>query len=154
MIEFLFELVFQFLFEVVAEFLFEVGFKSAAKVLRLRIVRYGLLLAVGFGFGVWWGDRLSGGHRPTLFWVSLAVAALAGLSALRRRPHNVSKGDEAAVVELRRLADGPEAHETAAWRAILDPRDWPVQRLVGLALLNGAVAAGIAVGFEPSNPLG
>lgn len=118
------------------------------------MVRYGLSVAVGFGFGVWWGDRLSGGHRPTLFWVSLAVAALAGLAALRRRPQEVSKGDEAAVAELRRLADGPDAQEAASWRVLFDPRQWPAHRLVGLALLNGAVAAGIAVGFEPSNPLG
>ena len=154
MIEFLLELVFQFLFEVVAEFLFESGFKSAAKVLRLRIVRYGLAVAVGFGFGVWWGDRLSGGHRPTLFWVSLAVAAVAGFGALRHRPPEVSQGDATTIAELRRLATVGAVEEVPRWRMMFDPRLWPAHRFVGLALLNAAVAAGIAVGFEPGNPLG
>jgi hypothetical protein len=149
MLEFLFELVFQFLFEVVAEFLFEAGFKGAARVLRIRWVRYGLTVVVGFGFGVWWGDRLSGGHRPSLFWVSVAVAVVASISALRRQPDMAPPGEESAVAELRRLADTTAPEPGRSWRTSIDPRQWPTHRLVGLAILNGAVAAGIAVGFEP-----
>lgn len=149
MLELLFELVFQFLFEVVAEFLLEAGFKGAARVLRNRWVNYGLAVVVGFGFGMWWGDRLSGDHRPALFWVSLAVAAIAGVGALRRRTELAPPGEERAVAELRRLADSTEVVAGRSWRRIVDPRQWPSHRLVGLAVLNGAVAAGIAVGFEP-----
>jgi hypothetical protein len=47
------------------------------------------------------------------------------------------------------LADTPAAGDAFSWRAVVDPRRWPVQRLVGLAVLNGTVAAGIAVGFNP-----
>jgi hypothetical protein len=149
MLEFLFELVFQFLFELVAEILFEAGHKGAARVLRNRWVRYGLAVVVGFGFGVWWGDRLSGHHRPALFWVSLAVAAVAGIGALRRRTDSAAPGEERAVAELRRLAERPTPEAAHSWRTVVDPRRWPAHRLVGLAILNGAVAAGIAVGFEP-----
>ena len=148
MVELLFELVFQFLFEVVAEFLLEAGWKRTARALRNRWVRYGLAVVVGFGFGVWWGDRLSGDHRPALFWVSLAVTATASVGALRRRSEMAPPGGERAVAELRRLADGPEVDAGRPWRSMVDPRQWPSHRLVGLAVLNGAVAAGIAVGFE------
>jgi hypothetical protein len=148
MLELLVELVFQFLFEVVAEFLLEAGWKRAARVLRHRWVNYGLAVVVGFGFGVWWGDRLSGDHRPALFWVSLAVAVIASVGALRRRSEMAPPGEERAVAELRGLADSTQVEPGLSWRTIMDPRQWPSHRFVGLAVLNGAVAAGIAVGFE------
>ncbi len=147
MLEFVFELVFQILFEVAGEFLLEAGYKRTARVLRSPAVRYGLAGAAGFGFGVWWGERLSGGHRPYLFWVSLAVAVVAGVAALRRRAEMPSS-PAGAVAELRSLADTPPSRPEAGWRTIIDPRRWPTQRFVGLAVLNGAVAAGIAVGFD------
>ena len=149
MLEFVFELVFQFFFEVVAEFLFEAGYRGAARVLRSRIVRYGLAAVVGFGFGVWWGDRLSGGHRPYLFWLSLAVAAVSGIAALRRSSEMNQPPPASPVDDLRQLAVSPAGAGRPSWRAIVDPRRWPVHRFVGLAVLNSAVAAGIGVGFDP-----
>lgn len=149
MLEFLFELVFQFLFEVLAEFLLEAGWKRAARALRSPLVRYGLAAVVGFGFGVWWGDRLSGGHRPYLFWVSLAVAAVSVIAAVRRRADTAPPGEVSAVAELRRLSDSPPNRPERSWLTIVDPRRWPTHRLIGLAVLNGAVAAGIAVGYRP-----
>ena len=147
MLEFLVELVVQFVFEVVAELLFEAGFTAAGRVLRFRVVRYGLAVVAGFGFGVWWGDRLSGSHRPYLFWVSLTVAVMAGIGALRRRTD--APGEDSAIAELRRLSDTGPGEVGPRWRMSVDPRRWPTHRLVGLAVLNGAVAAGIAVGFNP-----
>jgi hypothetical protein len=148
-LEFLFEVVFQVVFEVIAEGLLEAGYKRTARVLRSPAVRYGLGAAVGFGFGVWWGDRLSGGHRPSLFWISLAVAAVSGAAALRRASEMKRPDPAGALDTLRGLADRPADADRFSWRAVVDPRRWPVQRFVGLAVLNGAVAAGIAVGFNP-----
>ena len=149
MLEFLFELVFQVVFEAIAEGLLEAGYKRTARVLRFPAVRYGLGAGVGLGFGVWWGDRLSGGHRPSLFRISVAVAAVSGVAALRRSSELKRPDPPRAADNLRGPADTPADTDGFSWRAVVDPRRWPVQRLVGLAVLNAAVAAGIAVGFNP-----
>jgi hypothetical protein len=97
-LEFLFEVVFQVVFEAVAEGLLEAGYKRTALVLRFPAVRYGLGAGVGFAFGVWWGDRLSGGHRPSLFWISLAVGAVSGVAALRRS-REIKRPDPSGAVD-------------------------------------------------------
>lgn len=88
--------------------------------------------AVGFGGGYWWGSRLTELGRtdpPRSLWVSIALAgafvALAVVRAVRRR---------------RPVAD--DTVTLAPWR-------WSVLRLLGFAVLNVAVAAGIAAGFTP-----
>ena len=88
----------------------------------------------GFGFGLWWGGRLSDAalvHRPRLLWVSLAV----GMAFL-------------LYAAIARASGEPRAGSRL--RAVIDPRQWPADRLVSLAVLNLAIAAGIELGFNPS----
>lgn len=128
--EIIFELFFQVLFELIGEVLFEVGFRGTARVLRSRVGRFVLASAAGFGGGLWWGARLSERGRvnePATLWISLALAVVSGVWAVwrwRGRPLDGSS-----------LLAPP-------WR-------WPAYRLVGFALLNAAVAAGVAAGFHP-----
>lgn len=134
--DFLFEIVFQVVFEVVGELFMEFGFKASARVVRSKLGRAAVSSVVGFGFGVWWGAHLAGqggSHRPRLLWVSLAVALAAGVGALWRRRQareRPREGVQRVIVFL------------APWR-------WPAFRLVGFALLNAAIAAGILTGWHP-----
>jgi hypothetical protein len=75
--------------------------------------------------------------------------AAAGIAALRRSSEQPGPGSAGAVAEARRLAPTAPDDAGPAWRTFVDPRRWPLHRLVGLAVLNGAVAAGIAIGFNP-----
>ena len=131
--DFVFELLFQFLFEVVGEGLVELGFKGSARVLRSKIGRAVASTIAGFAFGVWWGAHLvdqGGAHRPRLFWVSIALALVAGIGAHRR--WRTSAADEGQPVKILQVP----------WR-------WPLYRLVAFAALNTAIAAGIATGWHP-----
>jgi hypothetical protein len=90
----------------------------------------------GFGFGVWWGAHLveqGAAHRPRLFWVSIALAVVAGIGAYRRWQRSgwadPNEGQPVTVLQV-------------PWR-------WPVYRLVAFAVLNTAIAAGIATGWHP-----
>ena len=134
--DFLFEIVFQFLFEIVAQALLELGFRGASRVLRSRVGRSVVAAGAGFGFGLWWGGRLSDAslvHRPRLLWVSVGVAVVAlALAASTHRDANQE-------VASRRARD------------LLDPTRWPAQRLVTFAVLNLAIAAGTEIGFVPSH---
>jgi hypothetical protein len=130
-VDFLFEFVFQILFEFLGEFLIEFGFKGAAAVLRSRIGRYATSAIAGFAFGVVWGAHVAEigtPHRPRLFWVSVTLALLALLGGAYRRRRPV---DAITVTAL-------------AW-----PWTWPAARWAGFAVLNGAVAAGVATGWHP-----
>jgi hypothetical protein len=42
--------------------------------------------------------------------------------------------------------------DDAWWLDVVGPWRWPAFRLVGLALMNVALAAGIAVGYTPPVP--
>ena len=134
--EIILELLLEFVGQVVLEFLLDVLGRGAARVLRNRVVKAVLGVAVGagvgFGGGYWWGARLTELGRtdpPKSLWVSIALAcvfvALAVVRAVRRRR--------------------PVADDTVP----LVPWRWSVLRLVGFAVLNAAAAAGIAAGFEP-----
>jgi len=130
-VEIIFELVFQVLFEIIGQVLFEIGLRGTARVVRSRIGRFVLGSAVGFGGGLWWGARLSERGRveePRTLWISLGLAIAVGLAALWRwRAANPK--------------DEPSPF-SPPWR-------WPAHRLVGFAVLNAAVAAGVAIGFDP-----
>ena len=128
--DFIFEFVFQILFEILGEALFEFGFKGAAAVMRSRVGRYATMAIAGFIFGVLWGTNLAGGdHRPRLFWVSIAMAVIAGLGALYRR--------QRPVAEHRGLG------------YLVAPTTWPAWRWLGFVVLTVAVALGIATGWTP-----
>lgn len=128
MLEFLLELLLEGVFELVAEVVLEQGYRRTAQLFRSRLGRYAIGAAVGAGFGTWWGDHLSAPgrqHGPRLFWVSLAAAVAAGIVAFLRR----------GAYEQRPVPIRP-------WR-------WPAHRFVGLAVMNVAVAVGIAIGYHP-----
>lgn len=139
MLELLFEVVVQFVFELVAQFFMEFGFRAVASLLRAKITRLVVGGTAGFGFGLWWGARLTGQEHdgvPRLYVVSIVAALVAGALALNRLLRDRDGPDPAAA-----SAD-PIAILVAPWR-------WDASRLAALALLNVAVAAGIDVGFHP-----
>lgn len=141
--ELLFELVFEFLGQVVLEFLLEGTFRGLARLLSNRVVRavlgVGLGVAVGLGGGYWWGSRLTELGRtdpPKSLWVSLGLIVLFLLLAL--------------VQSLRgepRSARSPSRRYRMA--EVLTPWRWSTARLLGFAVLNAALAAGIGAGFTP-----
>jgi len=141
--DFLLELVFQVVFEIVGELLMEIGFKASARVLRSKLGRGAVSLVVGFVFGVWWGAHLAdqgSAHHPRLLWVSIAMAVAAGVGSLW---------------QLRRAKEEDQAGERQDQRVmqrvivLLVPWRWPAYRLLGFALLNTAIAAGILTGWRP-----
>ena len=139
LVELLLQFVFEVLFEVLAELLLDLGVRGVARVLRSPLGRYATAALVGFGAGAWWGDYLSTagrGHRPRLFWVSLALGTAFGVLAFARRRREGLRGSEPA----------------SRWERAFVPWTWPTFRLIGFAVLNFAIAAGIAVGFSPPVP--
>ena len=81
LVEVLVQFVFEVLFELLAEALLDLGVRGVARVLRSPVGRYATAAAVGYGAGAWWGEYLStagSGHRPRLFWVSLALGTAFG----------------------------------------------------------------------------
>lgn len=129
MIEFLLESGLLAMFDFVATVLGEFGYRWIGNVLRAKATRILLSVAVGFGFGLAWGDRLSGelSGMPRLYFVSIA----AGLAA-----------SAAAAYRLRRPVAGSASVLSPPWR-------WSSSRLAAFGLLNLAVAAGIHVGYSP-----
>lgn len=96
-------------------------------------------LAAGFGGGYWvglaaHGDRAS--RPPSSLWVSVAVAVVLGTVALVKVLHR----DPPRFPPDSRL--GRVVETFAPWR-------WSAARLGGYAVVNIAVAAGIAAGFTP-----
>lgn len=141
--DFLLELVFQVVFEILGEILVEIGFKASARVLRSKLGRGAVSLVVGFVFGVCWGAHLAdrgSAHRPRLLWVSLAMAVVAGIAGLWQLRR--AEVDDRA---------GLQCDQGGAQRVIvlLVPWRWPSYRLIGFALLNAAIAAGILTGWRP-----
>ncbi len=140
--EILLELLFEVVFQFVGEVFLERVFRGAAQVLRNRVVRAVLGMTAGFGGGYWWGWRLTELGRadpPSSLWVSVGLALVLGTVALvkvlRRDPPRYPPDSR----------PGRIAETSAPWR-------WSPARLAGYALVNGAVAAGIAAGFTPRPP--
>jgi hypothetical protein len=131
--------IFELLIEIVFQFLGELLFDTAFRLLANRVVRAVLAAAAGFGGGYWWGARLTELGRtepPSSLWVSIALvalfAAIALVKILRRDPPRLRPDS--------RMDRFEEAF--TPWR-------WSAARLLGFALVNVAVAAGIAAGFDP-----
>ena len=137
--EILFELLFEVVLQFVGEVLLEAGFRVVGRVLANRVVRTVLAITVGFGGGYWWGARLSELGRtepPSSLWVSIGLAGVFGTVALVK----VLRGTPRRVPAESRM----ERFELA-----FTPWRWSAARLGRFALLNMALAAGIAVGFDP-----
>ena len=141
--EIVLELLFEIVGQVVFEFLLEGVFRGVARLLSNRIVRVvlggGLAVAVGYGGGYWWGSRLTELGRtdpPKSLWVSVSLVVFFLALALVRMARR----------EVREENASPQ-REWIAERLL--PWRWSLGRLLGFALLNAAVAAGIAVGFDP-----
>lgn len=140
--EIVLELLFEFLGQIIFEFLLEGSFRWLARLLSNRVVRavlaVGLAVAVGYGGGYLWGSRLTELGRtdpPKSLWVSVGLAAIFVTVAL--------------VNALRREEEAQPASQRERMEEALVPWRWSVLRLLGYALLNGAVAVGIAAGFTP-----
>lgn len=136
-LEFLIQLVVQLVVEVIGDFLLETAFHGVANVLRSRIGRYAIAGLAGFGFGLAWGDHLSGNATwPKLLWVSLGLAAAALIAAVTRAAKPAAAGPVKGYALRQAL--------TPPWR-------WHADRLVGFVVLNLAIAGGIALAFDPTN---
>ena len=132
-------ILFELLFEIVFQFLGELLFETAFRLLANRVVRAVLAAAAGFGGGYWWGARLTELGRtdpPRSLWVSVGLVALFATVALVK----VLRRDRPRLRPDSRMDRFEEAF--APWR-------WSAARLLGFALMNVAVAAGIAAGFDP-----
>jgi hypothetical protein len=135
-LEFLIQFVVQLVVEVIGDFLLETAFHGVANVLRSRIGRYAIAALAGFGFGLAWGDHLRGNATwPKLLWVSLALAAAALIAAVTR------VANPAATIP---------AEGSALRQALTPPWRWHPDRLIGLVVLNLAIAGGIALAFDPA----
>jgi hypothetical protein len=136
-IELLVQLVIQIVFEVIIEGLCELAFKGAARVLRNKVAQAAVGALAGLGIGAAWGHHLSGSPAwPKLLWVSLMLAFAAVMLALVRagRPAPAAR------------------HQTALLRDLLvAPWQWPGERLLGFALINLGLAAGIVLTFRSMN---
>jgi hypothetical protein len=121
----------QFVVEVLGELLLDTALQGLASVLQSRLGRWSIATALGLGFGVFWGVHLSGQDSwPRLLWVSLVFAALAFMLAVRP-------------------AAAGGANDVRSWQDLLmPPWRWSGERLLGLGVLNIALAAGIVAGFR------
>lgn len=133
----------QILFEAVADF----GFRGLARALSNAAVRVvlgvTLAVAVGFGCGFWWGDRLTAAGRtepPRSLWISIGLAVAFTALAVRALAR-----DRARAV----AAEPAYAEPAPAWL----PWHWSPLHALCYAVLNAAAAVGIAAGFSPQ-PLG
>jgi len=137
LLEFVVQLLVQLVVEFIGDFLLETALHGVANVLRSRIGRYAIAALVGFGFGLAWGDHLSGHESwPKLLWVSLSVAAVALVAAILRAAHPMNS----------RPTEG-----SALQQALTRPWRWPTDRLMGFVVLNLSIAGGIALAFQPAS---
>lgn len=133
MLEFLIQIVAQILVELVGDLLLRNAFHGVANALRSTIGRYVVGALVGFGFGLGWGDHLSGQTTwPKLLWVSLALAGVA------------------LVLAVKTAGSPTEDDRTLTWHDVMSPPwRWSRDRLLGFVVINLAVAGGIGLTFSP-----
>ena len=119
---FLLELVLEMFGQAVVEAIFEFFWWGGSKTLRSRFGRLAVSAAVGFGAGLWWGDRLQGqpGY-PRTVGASLLLA-LAGAFLVTQTPQRAASG-------------------LLPWR-------WSAHQWEGFAVLNAFVGAGCALGYS------
>ncbi|MCW2572100.1 MAG: hypothetical protein JWO88_2158 [Frankiales bacterium] len=141
LVELLIQLVVQFVVEVIGDLLFESVARGLGEMLVRPIGRCIIGGLVGFGFGTAWGHRLSGGSSwPKLLWVSLIL----GFVAIA-----LAAGRSSAVADV---GDRVRSRSPNFWIELLAPPwRWPASRLVAFAILNAAIAGGIAVSFHPAS---
>lgn len=126
------------LIEVVGEWLLQTSFRGTVRVARSRTGRLTASALLGAGLGAAWGLHvLDAPHWPRLLWVSVAVAATAGVLAVGR----AGVGDQPSA--RRRHAAGVLAEVMSPpWR-------WGGERLLGFALINVGIAVGIFAAQAP-----
>lgn len=132
--ELIFELIAEFIGQLVFEAVVELGGRGLARVLDTRIGRAvvpaAVMAAIGFAGGYAWGRHVADIGQagvPRTIWVSLALAILAALLALRTRRNP----DWETRVEPLPVALRPTA-----------------ERFALLAFLNITIALGVAAGFN------
>ncbi|MDT4941801.1 MAG: hypothetical protein QOJ34_1890 [Pseudonocardiales bacterium] len=134
LVEALVQLVIQFVVEVVFEGLLEGAFRGLARALTTRGGQRVLTVLAGLGFGIAWGWHLADQPGPPkLLLVSVALGAAAIVLVLNSRNSSRSSGPRVAAGFWR--------------RALVPPWRWPAARWVDFALLNVAIAGGVAVGY-------
>lgn len=136
--ELLIQLIVQFVIEVLWDLLLESLLRGLAEALVRRTGRFVLGGLVGLGFGWAWGHHLMGGSSwPKLLWVSLLLGGIALVLAAGRAgaPNDIVT----SASRPRRVA----AVLAPPWR-------WSAERLVGFAIINAGIAAGIALSFGPA----
>lgn len=140
--EIIFELLFQLVFEVILETLFHLGWEATSTTMRNPVGRITAGAVVGLGLGVAWGVHVAGTGRtvtPTSLYVCVALAVGSAAVAVARQLQEPAPGDEASGTTA-----SPRDDRIWQW-----PWHWPSDRFVGFALLNMALALGIAIGFRP-----
>lgn len=137
MIEFVIQVLAQIIVELVGDVLLGNAFRRVVNVLRSAIGRAVVGGLIGFGFGLAWGDHLSGQSTwPKLLWVSLALAGVALVFAVRAAG--------------RPAAGAPTAIVGETWRDLMTPPwRWRPDRLLGFVVINLAIAGGIGLAFSP-----
>lgn len=127
------------LIEIVGEWLLQTSFRGTVRVARSRTGRLTVGALTGAAFGVVWGlHLLDAPSWPRLLWVSLALAASAGVLAVGRAG----------------ARDQPSARR-GRWPDVLadvasPPWRWGAERLLGFALINVGIAAGILAVQAPA----
>jgi hypothetical protein len=132
--ELVLELVVWLVVQVVVEIIGEALWEGATRTMRSRTGRHVVGGIIGFAGGLAWGILYTDlPAYPKTLWVSLALAA-AGFALAAG-----SRGPVPATAQPGR---------PSGWRRVtIAPSAWPAHRLIGFALLNLAIAAGVLIGY-------
>jgi hypothetical protein len=132
--ELIFEVLAELIVQIVFEVIIELGGRAVGRVLETKIGRVvasaTVMATIGFGGGYAWGRHVADIGRqgvPRAIWVSLALAILAAVLALRARAN----------------VDSEPRFESLPSR--LQPT---AERFALLSFLNVTLAIGVAVGFN------
>ena len=129
----MFEIIVEFIVQVVGELLVELFGRAFGRILETRIGRWimsaAVMAAIGYGGGYAWGRHVAdiGEGVPRTIWVSLALAVLASVLALKAR------------------SDPDAETRFASLPATLRPT---AQRLALLSFRNVTLAIGVTAGYN------